>query len=86
MHLAGQFFCKLNRSLYGLKQVPRAWYSRFAILLAYGFVDAKADTSLFVLCRGLDTTYLLYVDDIIFTTSSPGLLRRIIVMKDLSEL
>jgi hypothetical protein len=41
---------------------------------------------LFVLCRGLDTTYLLYVDDIIFTTSSPGLLRRIIVMKDLSEL
>lgn len=37
--------CKLNRSLYNLKQAPRAWYSRFTtFLLSLGFVEAKADT------------------------------------------
>ena len=45
------FVCRLNRSLYGdgLKQAPRAWYSRFAtFLLSLGFVETKSDTSLFV--------------------------------------
>ena len=72
--------CRLNKSLYGLKQVPRAWYSRFAThLLSLGFVEAKSDTSLFVYWRGSDTTYLLlYVDDIVLTASSSEFLRRII--------
>jgi hypothetical protein len=87
--------CKLNKSLYGLKQAPRAWYSRFATFLcSQGFVEAKSDTSLFILCRGPDTAYLLlYVDDIVLTASSPGLLRHIIsclqqefAMKDLGAL
>jgi hypothetical protein len=87
--------CKLNKSLYGLKQAPRAWYSRFATFLcSQGFVEAKSDTSLFLLRRGPDTAYLLlYVDDIVLTASSPGLLRRIIsclqqefAMKDLGAL
>jgi hypothetical protein len=72
--------CKLNWSLYGLKQVPRAWCSRFvALLLSRGFFETKADTSLFVFYRGLDTTYsLLYVDNIVPTASSHELLWRII--------
>jgi hypothetical protein len=38
--------CRLNRYLYGFKQAPRAWYSRFASYLAsIGFVEAKSDTS-----------------------------------------
>jgi hypothetical protein len=59
---------------------PRAWYSRFATFLcSQGFVEAKSDTSLFLLHRGSDTTYLLlYVDDIVLTASSPRLLCRII--------
>jgi hypothetical protein len=85
---------KLNKSLYGLKQAPRAWYSLFATFLcSQGFVEAKSDTSLFLLRRGLDTLYLLYVDDIVLTASSPGLLRRVIsclqqefAMKDLEAL
>jgi hypothetical protein len=41
--------CRLNKSLYGLKQAPCAWYSRFATFLqSTGFVEAKADTSLFI--------------------------------------
>jgi hypothetical protein len=87
--------CHLNKSLYGLKQAPRAWYSRFAtFLLQLGFLESKADTSLFVLRRGSDTAYLLlYVDDIVLTASSMGLLHRIITalqtefsMKDLGQL
>ena len=38
--------CKLQRSLYGLKQSPRAWYARLSQLLhQLGFVASKADTS-----------------------------------------
>ena len=74
------FVCRLNRSLYGLNQAPRAWYSRFATyLLSLGFIEAKSDTLLFVYHRGPDTIYLLlYVDDIVLTASSPALFQRTI--------
>jgi hypothetical protein len=68
--------CRLNKSLYGLKQASRAWYHCFAsYLVSLGFMEAKSDTSLFVYRRGVDTAYLLlYVDDIVLTASSPELL------------
>jgi hypothetical protein len=74
------FVCQLNKSLYGLKQTPRAWHNRFAThLLSLGFVESKSDTSLFTCHRGPDTAYLLlYVDDIILTASSNGFLQHII--------
>jgi hypothetical protein len=44
-------------------------------LLSMGIVEAKADTSLFIFCRGADTVYLLlYVDYIILIASSMALL------------
>jgi hypothetical protein len=69
--------CRLHKSLYGLKQPPRAWYQRFATHLAtLGFVASATDTSLFVLRSGVDTAYLLlYVDDIIVTASSAQFLQ-----------
>jgi hypothetical protein len=84
----------LNNYLYGLKQAPRAWYSRFAtFLLTLGFVEAKSDTSLFIYHQADEVAYLLYVDDIVLTASSPQLLQRIITslqlefaMKDLGQL
>jgi hypothetical protein len=84
----------LNRSLYDLKQVPRAWHIRFvSYLVSLGFVEAKSDMSLFNHRRNDDTTYLLYVDDIVLTTSDTALLQRTIttlqceiVMKDLGSL
>jgi hypothetical protein len=53
--------------MYGLKQVPRAWYNRFATYItSLEFVEAKSDTFLFVFGCGTYTVYLLvYVDDII---------------------
>jgi hypothetical protein len=85
--------CRLNKSLYGLKQTPRAWYNCFAsYLVSLGFTKAKSDTSLFVYHKGTDTAYLLlYVNNIVLTASSPELLQRTttalqqqFVMKDLS--
>jgi hypothetical protein len=72
--------CLLNKSLYGLKQPPQAWYSRFATYItSMGFVEAKSDTSLFVFRRGTYTVYLLlYVDDIVLTASSATLLQQTI--------
>lgn len=87
--------CRLNKSLYGLNQAPRAWYSRFAnFLLTLGFTEARFDTSLFIYTRGSDVVYiLLYVDDIMLTASSDSLLRWTIAalqaefsMKDLGTL
>jgi hypothetical protein len=68
--------CRLRKSLYGLKQTPRAWYSRFATYLTtLGFIEAKSDTSLFIFRHDSDTVYmLLYVDDIILIASSTELL------------
>lgn len=67
----------LRESLYSLKQAPQAWYQRFASYLAsIGFVSSTSDTSLFVYKDGSSMAFLLlYVDDIILTTSSPGLLQ-----------
>nr|XP_020189339.2 uncharacterized mitochondrial protein AtMg00810-like [Aegilops tauschii subsp. strangulata] len=67
------------RTLYGLKQAPRAWYHRFAtFIISTGFTCAKFDTSLFVLlCEAGTAFLLLYVDDIVLTTSSSWILDKI---------
>ncbi|XP_071719535.1 uncharacterized mitochondrial protein AtMg00810-like [Rutidosis leptorrhynchoides] len=64
--------CLLKCSLYGLKQAPRAWYQRFTDFVAtIGFIHSKCEHSLFVYHKDIDIAYLLiYVDDIILTTSS----------------
>jgi hypothetical protein len=83
-----QLVCRLNKSLYGLKQTPRAWCHCFgSYLVSLGFVDAKSDTSLFVYRCDADNTYLLlFVDDIVLTVSSLELLQQQFAMKDLSTL
>jgi hypothetical protein len=74
-----QLVCQLNKPLYGLKQAPWVWYHCFAsYLVSLGFIEAKSDTSQFIYCHGASTAYLLlYIDDIVLTTSSPELLQRI---------
>jgi hypothetical protein len=68
--------CLLNKSLYGLRHVPWAWYSRFAkYITSLGFVEAKSHTFLFGFWHSTYTIYLLlYVDDIVLTASNVALL------------
>jgi hypothetical protein len=72
--------CLLNKSLYGLRQAPQAWLDCFvSFAIKLGFRPTRSDSSLFVLQRGPDTAYLLlYVDDMVLTSSSQFLLQRII--------
>nr|GFA02954.1 retrotransposon protein, putative, unclassified [Tanacetum cinerariifolium] len=76
------YVCHLQRSLYGLRKAPRAWFQWFASFITrVDFQHSKTDTSLFVYRRGLDVAYmLLYVDDIMLIASSTALLQCIITL------
>ena len=89
------YVCLLKKLLYGLKQAPWAGYQWFANYVScLGFSHSKADHSLFIYHQGNAMAYiLLYVDDIILTTSVDALRKSImtslsseLAMKDLGPL
>ncbi|KAJ9542010.1 LOW QUALITY PROTEIN: hypothetical protein OSB04_028516 [Centaurea solstitialis] len=61
--------CLLKKSLYGLKQSPRAWFGRFTLAMKnYGFKQSNSDHTLFLKQRdNLITCLIIYVDDMIIT-------------------
>jgi hypothetical protein len=61
------YVSKLEKTLYGLKQALRAWYSKLSSkLVELGFKASKVDTTLFYLnTSNLVIFILVYVDDII---------------------
>lgn len=92
---APHLVCKLDKAIYGLKQAPRAWYAKLSSkLINLGFVASKSDTSLFIYQKSDLTIYMLiYVDDIIVTSSSSEAvlallsdLRKDFALKDLGDL
>ncbi|CAL2228782.1 unnamed protein product [Prunus armeniaca] len=87
--------CRLRKSLYGLKQSPRAWFSHFSEFLIHSsFTASKADPSLFIFHKDYNFLFLLiYVDDIIVTGNALSQvnallqsLNRQFAMKDLGDL
>ena len=62
--------CRLKKSLYGLKQSPRAWFERFGkIVKGHGYTQRQADHTLFYRHskEGKISILIVYVDDIILT-------------------
>ena len=68
--------CKLNCSLYSLKQAPSAWFEKFhSTLLQFQFIHSQYDSFLFL--RKTSTgiiLFLVYVDDIIITGTDSSLI------------
>lgn len=85
--------CKQNKSIYGLKQVSRAWGARFVTFIktrawsarfvtfikTQGFTKSKNDTSMFICTKdGMRAYLILYVADIVITASSSHLCNSVI--------
>jgi Reverse transcriptase (RNA-dependent DNA polymerase) len=72
-HTHPEYVCLLHKSLYGLRQAPRAWFDKLSTtLLAFGFTSSCYDPSLFLAhSQGHILLVLVYVDDIIITGSNP---------------
>jgi len=96
MHQGGEHLvCKLQKSLYGLKQSPRAWNQKLdAFLKSIEFMKSEADPSVYVAQVG-DVKFFIvvYVDDLILVCNDQNKLLHIkedlsqkFEMKDLGEL
>ncbi|RVW51536.1 Retrovirus-related Pol polyprotein from transposon TNT 1-94 [Vitis vinifera] len=68
-----QKVCKLKKSLYGLKQSPRAWFGRFTkSMRAFGYRQSNLDHTLFLKKQhGKITALIVYVDDMVVTGNDP---------------
>ena len=87
--------CRLVKSLYGLKQSPRAWFGRFtSAMKKCGYRQSHSNHTLFTKRRnGRITCLIIYVDDMIITgddTEEMEKLRKYLFcefeMKDLGRL
>ena len=70
MELGNNKVCRIKKSLYGLKQSPRAWFQRFGkIITSYRNRQSQADHTIFYKHFEDNKTAILtvYVDDIILT-------------------
>ena len=89
------YVCKLNKSLYGLKQGANEWNKKVHnILTANEFKRSKNDRCLYSKCEDAQWMYLsVHVDDMVVAASSDLMIRtfdsqmnEVIVMKDLGNL
>lgn len=71
--------CKLKKTIYRLKQSPRAWYARIdAFLQSLSYISTHADTNVYVKREGKKFIALaIYVDDIIVMSNSWTMIRTV---------
>ncbi|KAM1895745.1 hypothetical protein ACFX13_044458 [Malus domestica] len=90
-----QKVCRLRKSLYGLKQYPRAWFGKFTkSMRAFGYRQSNWDNTLFLKRQnGKVTALIVYVDDMVVTSNDlveqaalKNYLSTEFEMKDLSSL
>jgi hypothetical protein len=69
----------LKKSLYGLKQTPRTWYAKMdSFLLATRFSRCHSDNTVYTKrVDGQIIILVLYVDDLILTSSDPKLINHV---------
>jgi hypothetical protein len=86
--------CKLQRSIYGLKQASRSWNLRFdRVIKDFGFIRTHGEACIYKKVSGSSVAFLiLYVDDILLIgndiellSSVKGYLNKCFSMKDLGE-
>lgn len=77
-------FCRLQRSLYGLKQASRQWYAKLSsFLTSHGYKQSAFDHSLFLKFSTNNITALLvYADDIVLTGNDLHEISRITALMD----
>ena len=63
------YVCKLNKSLYGLKQSPRCWNQDY--MKEIGFKQSAADPCVFIRTEDTMTITAVYVDDLILIAENP---------------
>ena len=70
LHVDKIKYCKLNKSIYGLKQASRCWYLKFkSVMERLSFKNLLNDYCLFV-SKDKDIFVILYVDDILIFGST----------------
>lgn len=77
--------CKLNKTLYGLKQAFRAWFEKLkGALVAKDFRNSSFDNNLFIHYSAEEFVYLLvYVDNILITGNDFSYIQNLV--KDLHQ-
>lgn len=73
------YVCRLNRSIYGLRQSARCWHKRLHdVLTNLKFKQSSADPCLYVRDNGGSKVFLLvYVDDMLLVSASSGQLNAV---------
>jgi hypothetical protein len=86
--------CKLQKSIYGLKQASRSWNLRFdEVVKGFGFIQSDEEPCVYKKASGSSVVFLiLYVDDILLIGNDIPMLEAVKIslknsfsMKDLGE-
>jgi hypothetical protein len=74
-----ELVCKLNKSLYGMKQSPRMWYQNFdTYILGLGFVRSMDDHCVYSKQVGNHFIYVvLYVDDMLLVGNNMDVIKEV---------